>query len=37
MIKRSFNVERGWIREFALRDKIHYCLMHFCYITNFLS
>ena len=37
MIKRSFDVELGWIREFALRDNRHYSLMRFCYIANFLT
>ena len=39
--KCSFNVELGWIREFALhdtRDKRHYFLMRVCHIlANFLS
>ena len=36
MIKHSFDVELRCIREFALRDKRQYCLMHCCYIANFL-
>ena len=36
VIKHSFDVELRWIREFALHDKRQYCLMHCCYIANFL-
>ena len=36
VIKHSFDVELRCIREFALRDKRQYCLMHCCYIANFL-
>ena len=36
VIRHSFDVELRWIREFALRDKRQYCLMHCCYIANFL-
>ena len=35
MIKGSFDVALGWIREFAIRDKRYYCLMRFCFIANF--
>ena len=37
MKKRSFDVELGWIREFALREKRQYCPMRFFHLTNFLS
>lgn len=36
VIKCSFDVELRWIRKFALRDKSQYCVMHCCYIANFL-
>ena len=30
-------VEPGWIRAVWTAWQRHYCLMHFCYIANFLS
>ena len=35
MIKGSFDVALGWIREFAILDKRYYCLMRFCCTANF--
>ena len=34
MIKGSFDVALGWIREFAILDKRYYCLMRLCSVYS---